>query len=183
MKFLRACGLSLFSLFVSGTVYAGPPTITVVPINQSIPTLSATMLVVLSLLLFVIAFRMGINKKHTGTPMVLISAIGIAGIITAGGGIKMVSDVYADGTGTGETLIPIDPFNTPDDTKPLSSGFLNVVENRSNRDQRIENINYGTQCLETSNGPIQGTPECRVGAIIPTDIQGLCYVDCRFNEE
>lgn len=182
MKMLKIGFLATMSMLYSSSIFAGSPgSITVTPIaNNAVPTLSGTMLIVLSLLLFAVALRMGVNKKHSGTPMALIGAIGISGLIAASGGIKIVSDAYADGTGAYETLIPIDPFNAQSDTKFLIPNLLNVVENRSTLNQRITNILYDGGCYDSGNrGPIQGTPECKVGNVIPIDVQGLCYIDCR----
>lgn len=58
-----------------------------------VPTLSGTMLVLLSLVLFAVAFKYA--KQKTGANKLFISLIGVIALSAGGGGLKLVSDAQA----------------------------------------------------------------------------------------
>ncbi|KAG1694708.1 hypothetical protein GQR58_006704 [Nymphon striatum] len=75
----------------------GPPT-TIGTMTYSsvgatgIPTLSGTMLIVLSLLLFAVAFRVA---KNNGAGKMFVTLLGVSALFLGSGGIKLVSDAEA----------------------------------------------------------------------------------------
>ena len=59
----------------------------------SVPTLSGSMLIILSLLLFAIAFRL--TRQNTRVNKLFVSILGVGMLVSAGSGIKLVSSVDA----------------------------------------------------------------------------------------
>lgn len=182
MKAIKFIGISTLGFIISTSAVAGNgPGVIVTPGSaNAIPSLSGYMLIVLSLLLFVVAFRISKNQRFNGTPMMLITAIGLGSILSLTGGVKLVSDAEADGGNSGVKVIP--PFQGETFFRSISSTGLNIVENNSGAVQRIVDIQYdplNTNCSLRNTPTIQGTPECNVNDIISVGANGLCYVDCR----
>ncbi len=73
---------SAFAVNVNGSVGA-----------TSVPSLSGSMLVVLSLLLFAVALR--ISKQNKAVNKLMITLLGVGVIVSAGSGIKLISEVKA----------------------------------------------------------------------------------------
>lgn len=116
-------------LFNSSAIAGNPPTPPIggdvnFSINgvNAIPTLSGTMLILLSLLLFVVAMRVAKNKNGTGAKF-FVMMIGTAAISMSVGGFKVVSSVHA---GFASVLTPFDDSGSvevlaspPGDIAPL----------------------------------------------------------------
>lgn len=105
--------LSTTSAFAAGgtvTFTQGSPT--------GIPTLSGYMLILLSVLLCVVAFRTAKQKKSNINKL-FITLIGTGVLVTAGSGVKLVSDVQAGGytisfTNSNTASYPISPNSIED---------------------------------------------------------------------
>lgn len=90
--------LNLSNNALAGTA-GGGGTITFTPVSTatSIPTLSGTMLIVLSLLLFVVAARIS-KQKVGGSGKFFSIALGFAVLVSITGGVKVISDSHASGS-------------------------------------------------------------------------------------
>ncbi|MGK0271209.1 MAG: hypothetical protein ACI88H_001866 [Cocleimonas sp.] len=88
-----------FLLFVSAnSAFAAGGSVTFTR-PTSVPTLSGTMLILLSLLLFVVALR---TTKQKNMNKLFITLLGTGVLVTAGSGVKLVSNANA---GNGTTII------------------------------------------------------------------------------
>jgi len=102
MKFLQTLFsklsvTSLLSIFATSSAFAGATgTMTYSIASTSIPTLSGSMLIVLSLLLFVVAFKVSRQKKSTMNKL-FVTMLGVTALSigSSSGGIKLVSDAGA----------------------------------------------------------------------------------------
>ena len=149
----------------------GPVTMTYSVVNNptGIPTLSGSMLVVLSLLLFVVTLKMA-KQKHSNGGHFLIAALGVTALISAGGGVKIISDAMAQGTplaldgSTGSVSINVD------------SGVY-YYENYNPQILVIDSIDKPNEVFcEDPDGPGL-TPFCEVGLNIPNS--GGCAIECK----
>ena len=77
----------------------------------SVPSLSGSMLVVLSLLLFAVAFRL--TRQNKTVNKFMISLLGVGIIVTAGSGIKLISEAKAG-------LVPLNLSDVPSFGSPGS---------------------------------------------------------------
>ena len=84
---IASTSLLLFSSSVWATGVTGSVGAT------SVPSLSGSMLVILSLLLFAVAFRL--TKQNKAVNKLFISLLGVGMIISAGSGFKLISDAQA----------------------------------------------------------------------------------------
>ena len=73
---------------------SGVVTFTLPSAPTGIPTLSGTMLILLSLLLFVVALRTASQKKHNINKL-FVALLGTGFLVTAGSGAKLVADANA----------------------------------------------------------------------------------------
>ena len=92
---LSAITLLLFISTNSALAAGGTVTFTL-PGPASIPTLSGTMLILLSVLLCVVAFRTAKLKKSNINKL-FITLLGTGVLVTASSGVKLVSDAHAGG--------------------------------------------------------------------------------------
>lgn len=110
-------GSSVFAVSVNGSVGA-----------TSVPSLSGSMLVVLSLLLFAVAFR--VSKQNKAVNKLFITLLGVGMVVSAGSGIKLISDVTA-----GIAIPTIDlsggTFGGPSNVSSPSGGYDAILENNS----------------------------------------------------
>jgi len=107
-------GTAIFSL-----PGAGSPT--------AVPSLSGSMLIVLSLLLFIVAFKVS-KQKNSNPSKFFMMLIGTGILVSAGSGIKLVSDANA-GAPTVPTPITIDEEIRVEST---SGGFFGTNDSLSN---------------------------------------------------
>ncbi len=187
MTFFNRLSITVLGLIYSASSLAGGGgTLVYAPVlnpasSNPIPTLSGTMLIVLSLLLVAIAFRISQKNQSNTFMTMLIGVLGTSAILSASGGIKIISDVYAD-SGTGnEFLIALSSSTGGQVSIPASS--ISIYENTSGVNQRITQINLTNNCPNTDVGLIEGVSRCSVGAIVPTSMEGLCYVNCLPQEQ
>ncbi|GAA0414982.1 hypothetical protein GCM10009133_24230 [Cocleimonas flava] len=94
------------SSVLAGTTGGGSITFSLAS-PTAVPSLSGTMLIVLSLLLFVVAFKVT-RQKGSNANKFFVMLIGVSAFGFGGSGIKLVSDAKAGFANT-----PIITFNTP----------------------------------------------------------------------
>ena len=185
MRFINRFSLTCLGLIYSASSFAGGGgTLVYAPILDPaataaapIPTLSETMLIVLSLLLVAIVFRINQKSNSNTLMLVLMGALGTGAILSATGGLKIITDVNADGGNSGGIVIPLQSRNGGQ--VPIAEGQLSIFENTSGRDQRVTEINRPSNRTNADVGLIQGVSRCNVGTVVLTTIQGVCYIDCR----
>ena len=146
------------------------PTLNYGPFSASaVPTLSGTMLIILSLLLMTVAFRLK-KKNRQATSKFFISLIGVAALISGTNGIKLVSDATA--------FAP-----TPDIVlSNQSGGSVHFVNNQINQFKnttanplKIISINYDT--CRFPKVSLSGLSECKTGNTLNGGQK--CEIDCR----
>ena len=159
--------ITILSMFATSSVFATGAT---VRLANNIPTLSGTMLVVLSLLLFAVAYRIT-KQKNSATGKLFVTLIGVTAIAMGGSGIKLISDVKA-GSFMG---IPLDmPVIT------LPGGFSGPLFNNSGEDVTIQSITPDA----TSTCSFQGMDSC-FGLPIPLTApitlppMQACFINCQ----
>lgn len=168
---------ALLSLSTSSVFAGSNGQIIFAPVDPSaIPTLSSTMLIVLSLLLVAVAFRVSKNKESNSSKF-LVAIIGAAALFT-GGGVKLVSDLKANVT-TAYLMSDTGGNQT------IQNAEYNQYQNDSNVSLRVESISLPTSC-ETYNAGQNSSdnyPLCRVGTILSGENsfsgEDQCEIDCR----
>lgn len=163
--------LTLFVAFMPlASTFAGTPNGALLhaPVATDIPTLSGTMLFVLSLLLVAVSFRIA-KQKNSGTKHFVIALLGVGALISAGGGMKLMSDAHALSTHT---------MTATGGSLPIVNNDLNTYNNPGNP-QRITGKTLppanGTICPDT-NPPGSGLVQCVVNMIVATG--GSCSINC-----
>lgn len=101
MKYLNKIAFKLiaiaFLFAVTNSAFATGGSVTFTsPNSASIPTLSGSMLILLSVLLCVVAYRTA-KQKNANINKLFITLLGTGVIFSAGSGIKLVSDANAGG--------------------------------------------------------------------------------------
>ncbi|KAG1694709.1 hypothetical protein GQR58_006705 [Nymphon striatum] len=161
--------IALLSFLPVSSVFAAGGTITfAIPGPASIPTLSGTMLVILSLLLFVVALKVA-NQKHAKAGKFFIAVLGMTAIMSGTSGIKMISEVNAGGAS-----ITI-PEGTSMYTQRLDP---NIPYEFNNRDYEIISVTVVPDADSTCGlfGGANG-PSCTdVGTLAENE---FCRVECR----
>lgn len=171
-KLIKSGVISLFLCLLSSSVFAGRPagaiTFSLTASSTSIPTLSGSMLIVLSLLLFVVAFRVA---KQKNANKFFMSFVGVTALSLGLGGIKFVSD--AEAVIHAHTPITTSEFTNLTLIKDLyeNNRFFNDTQETIS----ISNIEVFTlfECGGTSGA---GYPECKVGESIPPS--NGCSLQC-----
>ncbi|TCJ88997.1 midcut-by-XrtH protein [Cocleimonas flava] len=180
IKNLTAKCISIFTLMVfsSSAAFAGIAvpggTVTLSPTaTTAVPTLSGTMLILLSLLLMVVAFRVSKNSKN-GAGKFFIALIG-ASVLMAAGGFKTVSDLQA-AVGTTKTM-----DNPAGGDVIFNEGAFTIIKNGSGVTQQVKDIILNFEGNSCGNFPgagmIEGIPECAINLPLSDDMS--CHVDCR----
>ncbi len=86
-----------FILLSTNSAFATGATVTFnLPGPASIPTLSGTMLILLSVLLCMVAYRTA-KQKNTNSNKLFITVLGAGFLVSASSGVKLVSDAHAGG--------------------------------------------------------------------------------------
>ncbi len=171
---------SIFALFLISTsnVFAGTG-ITFGPVSPSaIPTLSTTMLIVLSVLLMVVAFRVAKNRE-SGSSKFMVAFIGSAILMTSGG-VKLVSDLNANVTTARVT-------SSAGQTLGISAGAYNQYENITTVPMEVLSISTPANCAAFNAGIRDTDQLCRVGLVLVASdgtsdnavALGSCEIDCR----
>ncbi len=133
--------LSLFT-FYANTAFATGATITINS-SVSVPTLSSAMLIVLSLLLFVVAFKIAKQKNNSASKL-FVSLLGVSAIVLGGGGVKLISEVSA---GIPTTVVPI----TGGHHINVGGGYFGFLQNQTGH-----NITVSIKADSTSRCIITG---------------------------
>ena len=145
-------------LLTSFSAFAGAPVGPTMNINTSaaaassatgIPTLSGTMLVVLSLLLFAVATRVA-KQKNNGINKMFVTLIGVGSLSLVTGGVKIVST--ADAALHGNIPILLDSLEIGDSIVNLGTGFVWHDDNSYNE---VNNTTPGTM-LEVTGINLNG---------------------------
>ncbi len=198
LKTTLIASVSLFSktAFAGAPIVAGTMTFSIpnTAINPTaVPSLSGTMLIVLSLLLFVVAFRIA-NQKNAKAGKFFLMVLGVGALSSGISGMKLVSDVNAGGqetitlnTNSSATTGSVDLLDT---TGPngASSFFINYFDNPYSVPATITAINTPGNFL-CSNTQMMGSarpiepmaPTCQVGNIIQPAGNGAssqCQISC-----
>ena len=167
--------ITLISTILSSSAFAtgGQITFTIqgAPINPTaVPTLSGTMLVILSLLLFAVAFRIA-KQKNTRAGKFFIALLGVTAIASGSGGVKLVSDTYAGLSTT--------PIQLPDTGIPITLNpdqfyvFENILSDSLNIFLQADE---GSTCGTFGPTP-SGIPVCSSGSTLAPDT--TCHIECR----
>ena len=150
---------AIFLLTIAGTssVYAGVPggTITFGTGATAVPTLSGFMLLVLSLLLFVVAFKVA-KQKNSNASKFFVMLLGVSALGLGGGGFKMVNNVEAGITMPviGE---PVGPGIEPTDIVFAPGTTVTTVQLESSVAFHFQNNLTPAQVINvTSAGPLEG---------------------------
>ncbi len=153
--------------------FAGSGSVTLAPLDPSaIPTLSSTMLIVLSVLLMLVAFRVS-KQKSSGKFMVAL--LGASVVMASTGSVKLVSDLRAGNS----VLVTMPEGQTVD----IFSDEFNIIINQSGVVQRVVDIVEPGSCGNFPRAEVHGisTPDCEIGLILqPEGGENLqsCLVDC-----
>ena len=151
----------LFSPFVTAaTLTYGPLTTT------GIPTLSGTMLLLLSLLLAFVGYRMLTLKTNDATKMMVVATIGIGAITSGLGGVKLINDAYASAL----EVVLTDPNGG---TVDLTGFNFNNILNATGVEVEIINVAPEGNCPSYPTG---NEGECVSGLILADN--GRCDIDC-----
>ena len=166
--FSKLSVISLLSIFATSSALAGANGTMTYSITSGIPTLSGSMLIVLSLLLFVVALKVAKQKTSAGNKM-FITFLGVTALSIGGGGIKLVSDADA--------LIAIVDLNlnlTSTTGEIQVFNGTNIFENPNAGTLTITNITppAGSNC----GGAVAPPIECSVSLQLPTSAQ--CQLLC-----
>lgn len=132
MKQLRFLAVKLsvtcLALFATSTAFATGATVT---ISTSVPTLSGTMLLVLSVLLFIVAFRVTKTKRENSAKL-FMTLLGASALLSAGGGVKLIHEAQAGSAPTVQLVSGIKEYRA-------ESGD-NIFENNSGQTISIISI-------------------------------------------
>lgn len=150
LSILATLGLSSSSVFATGATVtffsAANPT--------SVPTLSGTMLVVLSLLLFVVALKIS-QQKGGRAGKFFVMLLGLGALISGSGGLKLFSDLQAS------VVAPVivsgaSTYDVPDDGfvfENNSSQLLNFTM-QSDRHPNLSSCGFGIEMIAPAIIPI-----------------------------
>ncbi len=162
--------LGLVGLFGSSSASAAAITVVFAPASiGGIPTLSGGMLLILSLLLAAVAFR--IVKQHQSGTSMLLGIIGVTALMSGAGGVKLLSDAQAG-------IIPT-PLVGGSVTVDPASFFNNFFINSTGVAQTINSVSSGDGSCPDVNldiGLSSGFPHCSVGLTLADG--DICYVRC-----
>jgi hypothetical protein len=177
----RALLLTLGSLLPLNAVFAANGILVYAPVAPAnIPTLGGSMLILLSLLLFAASFKLS-KKAPSRSTHLLITFFAVGTFISAGGGIKLISDAHALSThsmvAAGGNL-PIDSYvlNNYTNNTGVSQEILSIVLPEDIvSEATTANAAPTNDCADTTP-PSSGFPRCQVNAVL-ADGQ-TCSIDC-----
>lgn len=144
----------------------------------AVPSLSGTMLIVLSLLLFIVAFRVS-KQKNSRNKEFFVTLIGVFALSSSIGGVKIISDVKA-GVSVPEALPLILTIGSTIGSAPITGPATNYYDNSLGSPATITSIDIlpGFSCSTlTALKPADFlAPTCEAGNIIPNNDQ--CQLTC-----
>lgn len=186
--FLKFTSLSVFATItlllssqsaLAGTTPVGTINFSIPAGATPVPSLSATMLIVLSLLLFIVAYRVS-KQKDSRNNEFFVTFIGLVALSSSIGGVKIISDVNA-GVSVPEALTLTLTTDTTG-SAPITGPSTNYYDNSFGVPATITSIdllpNFSCNIPLTSLGkPADlSAPVCEVGNVIPSDEQ--CQLRC-----
>jgi len=176
----RTLLLTLGSLLPLNTVFAANGVLVYAPVAPAnIPTLGGSMLILLSLLLFAASFKLS-KKAPSRSTHLLITLFAVGTFISAGGGIKLISDAHALSThsmvAAGGNL-PIDSYvlNNYTNNTGVGQKIVSIVLPEDIVSEATANAAPTNDCADTTP-PSSGFPRCQVNAVL-ADGQ-TCSIDC-----
>jgi len=186
---LKLSAIGALITLTSSAIAGNEGTIIFVPVNANgdptaVPTLSAYMLIILSLLLFAVAFRVS-KKKGAGKLFTLM--LGASVLMASTGGVKLISDVQAVVDGIGPQIIEVtNPEGSPENIIPFQ---YNPYANTSGVPLKIDSIMLPTEGSCPINSIDPQTPIvfhqiCVPGLVLPTGDAdpatdaNFCEIDC-----
>lgn len=141
---------------------------------NGVPTLGNLALLALCIGLGALAM---LNVKKNNGALSSFMLLCLVGSIASGtAGLRFISEARAGG-GAGALTGFID--SPSGGSVPISGGALNIFENTSGVRQRIDDVILPGGCSNPNSGLIDGAPQCRAGGFVATDVNGMCYADCR----
>ncbi|GAA0409042.1 hypothetical protein GCM10009133_16980 [Cocleimonas flava] len=170
--FAKLITLSLLLIAVPSSVFAGDASLPVINFAlpagaTAVPSLSGTMLVILSLLLFVVALKIS-KQKNANTGKFFVTLIGVTAIVSGSGGIKMISEVNA-GNDAVFINIPENITRTLDTYTPYT--FKNT--NAQALTITLEENDYS--CISLDGGAT--LPLCNDGSLAPDSSCGIVCIN------
>lgn len=159
---------SLFSLPAAAQIIYSPS-----PTN-AVPTLGSYALIALCIGLALVALAsLKQRKGPTGGVILILLATSLGSGIA---GLKLIEEAHAGGGASAVTGLIDSPTGG---MVPITNGSLNIFENTSGVRQRIDDVVLPAGCANPDSGAIDGAPQCRAGGFVSTDVNGMCYADCR----
>ena len=154
--------LATLSLMLVGdhAMAATGGTITYTPFYQAIPTLSQSMLVVLSLVLAMLAYR-GLRNRSTGKPLSMLLAFGVLALAGVSG-TDLIQDAQA-------TLLGF--VSSSGGVVSVPSGAELQIQNTSGVAIQITAV---TPDVGVTDGVTTGMPHCAVGLVVESG--NFCYI-------
>jgi len=149
---------------------ASTGTITFSPVAAAVatpvPMLGSTLLILLSLLLVFIAFVV-FRRRQNGVASVIVGALALAALASAGGGVSVFHSAYAQAT--------IDLTNAAGETRLINSNTLNYYVNGSGVPLVPESPVFTAN--DCNNNWAELNNACVVGSALADGAQ--CEIDCR----
>ncbi|GAA0408295.1 hypothetical protein GCM10009133_16090 [Cocleimonas flava] len=156
-------------LLTSPQVFAGTTgTVSYAPFAAAnIPTLSGMMLIILSLLLMLVAFRSAKNK-NSGVNKLFISLLGVSILALGSGSVQLANTLVA---------APAPELSNPNGgDADIFENRLNTYVNTSGLTQQITGVDVsGIQC-DNYVGDGSNSGECATGLVVNSGVS--CTVDC-----
>ncbi|MEE9326739.1 MAG: midcut-by-XrtH protein [Cocleimonas sp.] len=167
--------MGFFLMLISSSVFAGSPVnglLTYAPLASNanptdVPTLSGIMLIVMSLLLFVVGFRIA-KQKNSKAGKLFMTLISVTALATGFSGAKIISEVHA---GLGGIFLSISGGGSV----MIPPNVISVFNNNSGVTQKVISITLPPNCNGTAGG-IADLAECTVNLNLPNS--NSCFVDC-----
>ncbi len=171
--------MGLFLILISSSVFAGNGgngLLTYAPLANNtnptdVPTLSGIMLIVMSLLLFVVGFRVA-KQKNSKAGKFFMTMIGVTALVTGFSGAKMISEVHA---GLGGIFLSV----AGGGSASIPPDVISIFNNNSGVTQKIISIALPPNCNGTTE-VISDFAECTVNLNIPNS--DSCFIDCQNND-
>jgi len=148
---------------LSSTAWAGTSTLFYGPPVTDIPTLSGTMLILLSLLLATIGYRILRQKGNNTSRMMVLSLIAVGALASGVGGVKLVND--ADAT----SAVPLDQPGGGSVTVCDGCGD-DSYENATGAPLEIKSRTKPDDCTWSASN----SPECTPGLLLNDG--AICYL-------
>ncbi len=140
---------------------------------HAVPTLSGTMLIVLSLLLVAVAVRIT-KQKGAQTRKLFMTLVGVTALVSGFSGVKLISTV--DAVALGNIDLSLDGAGPHD--KVFHDGVINTVTNTSSNPVQIFSINHEFCTPKAIANECKGNPS---GTVLAVGAE--CFIDCTAAEE